>query len=195
MNRFRNIEDQQAAARAELPSVAIQWLAALRSPLEQLTMAAVNGEISDAEFHALVEKFTTDLPALMDSLDHDALASHMENNMSEAMINGILQRVKDTPSTVKGKAPEDSDALNAARKYKQDDEGQFSTTDGSGRTSSSRKKLRKKPTLKEKKETASHSKETNPERQAVIDRYRKGIYLNDPTGRSKKTYPPDKSPE
>ena len=35
MNRFRELEKLQAATRAELPRVAVAWLAAARAPLEK----------------------------------------------------------------------------------------------------------------------------------------------------------------
>ena len=92
MNRYRELEKLQAATRAELPRVAVAWLAAARKPLEKLTMAALNPAITDAEFETMVEKFSKSLPGLMQTLDHDALAELMENSMGAAMANGIVQR-------------------------------------------------------------------------------------------------------
>ncbi|MEO5915570.1 MAG: hypothetical protein ABIS50_15155 [Luteolibacter sp.] len=92
MNRFQQLEIQQAATRAELPRVAVQWLAAARTPLEKLTMAALDPDLSDEEFVKLVERFSEDLPKLLDTMDHDALAELMEEGMGAAMANGIEQR-------------------------------------------------------------------------------------------------------
>lgn len=94
MDRFKQGEKLAAAAREGLPSVAVQWLAAARKPLEKLTKAALNGEVSDAEFVALVEEFSQSLPGLLDEMDHDALATHMENSMGAAMANGMAARHK-----------------------------------------------------------------------------------------------------
>lgn len=94
MNRFRQLERLQAATRAELPRVAVAWLAAARAPLEKLTIAALDPTISDADFRARVEAFAQSLPGLMQSLDHAALAKLMEDSMGAAMANGIAQRDK-----------------------------------------------------------------------------------------------------
>ena len=94
MNRFRELEKLQAATRAELPRVAVAWLAAARAPLEKLTIAALDPAISDADFRSRVEAFAKSLPGLMQSLDHDALSKLMENSMGAAMANGIAQRDK-----------------------------------------------------------------------------------------------------
>jgi hypothetical protein len=94
MNRFHEAEALSAIVRAQIPSAAVQWLAALREPLQALTTAALNGDLSDEDFINLVDKFSADLPGLMDTLDHDALAKLMEESMGAAMANGIAQRKK-----------------------------------------------------------------------------------------------------
>lgn len=94
MTRFQDAEKLAATARAEIPGVAIAWLAALRGPLEKLTMAAVSGEVTDAEFLNQVDAFIKKLPELMETMDHDALAKLMEDSMGAAMANGIAQRVE-----------------------------------------------------------------------------------------------------
>lgn len=93
MNRARTAETLAAATRAELPGVAVAWLAALRKPLEKLTKAALKPGVSDADFIALVEKFQRRLPALMSKLDHAALADLMERGMGAGIANGIAARL------------------------------------------------------------------------------------------------------
>jgi hypothetical protein len=92
MNRFQDAEELAATVRAEIPSVSVAWLAALRAPLEELTMAAVNGVVSDAEFLNQVDAFIKKLPELMETMDHDALGNLLEEGMGAAMGNGIAQR-------------------------------------------------------------------------------------------------------
>lgn len=94
MNRYQEAEKLAATVREQIPSAAVQWLAALREPLQGLTTAALNGDLSDEDFMQLVEKFSADLPGLMDTLDHEALAKLMEESMGAAMGNGIAQRKK-----------------------------------------------------------------------------------------------------
>ncbi len=93
MNRFQEGEKLAAAVREEIPKAAVLWLAAARDPLEKLTMAALDPELSDAEFVRLVEEFSKDLPGLLEKLDHDALAKLMEDGMGAAMANGIEERL------------------------------------------------------------------------------------------------------
>lgn len=92
MNRFQDAEKLAAAVREQLPTAAVGWLAAVREPLQALTMAALDPATTDAMFVKLVEEFTQQLPALMDTMDHDALATLMEDGMGAAMANGIGQR-------------------------------------------------------------------------------------------------------
>ena len=92
MDRFKQSEQLAAATREEIPKVAVRWLAAARAPLEKLTMAALNPDLSDAEFLAMVAEFSKKLPALLDTMDHDALAKLMEHGMAASMANGIAQR-------------------------------------------------------------------------------------------------------
>ena len=94
MNRYRQTERLAAAARAELPRVAVQWLAAARKPLEKLTRAALDPAMTDAAFIALVEDFSARLPELFTQLDSPALAEHMATSMGAAMGNGIAERMK-----------------------------------------------------------------------------------------------------
>jgi hypothetical protein len=93
MNRHRQSESLAAAARAELPRVAVQWLAAARKPLEKLTRAALDPAMTDAAFMALVQDFSESLPGLFTQLDSAALADHMTASMGAAMGNGIAQRI------------------------------------------------------------------------------------------------------
>jgi hypothetical protein len=97
MNRFRQLETLQAATRGRIPGVAVSWLAAARAPLEKLTTAALDPAITDAEFLALVKSFSESLPSLLDTMDHESLASLMEESMGAAMANGISQRQADMP--------------------------------------------------------------------------------------------------
>lgn len=95
MNRFQQAEELAAAAREELPRRAERWLAAARTPLETLTMAALDPSIPDEEFVAMVERFSKELPGLFDQLDHDAIAELMEDTMGASMANGIEHRTSD----------------------------------------------------------------------------------------------------
>jgi hypothetical protein len=94
-NRFKDAETLAAATREEIPKVAVQWLAALRAPLERLTMAAMNPDLTDAEFMALAKGFSESLPGLLDEMDHDSLAKLMEHGMGAGMANGIDRRTSD----------------------------------------------------------------------------------------------------
>lgn len=92
MNRYATAEKLAAATRDELPSVAVQWLAAARAPLEKLTMAALDPDLSDEDFLSLVAEFSAALPGLLETMDHSALAALMESGMGAGMANGISQR-------------------------------------------------------------------------------------------------------
>lgn len=92
MKRFSTLAKLQAATRAAIPGAAVAWLAALRQPLEKLTMAAMDPALTDAEFSAMVETFSASLPGLLEAMDHDALAKLMEDGMGAAMANGIAAR-------------------------------------------------------------------------------------------------------
>jgi hypothetical protein len=94
MKRFREMEKLQETVRAELPGVAVAWLAALRQPLEELTMAALNGKVGDEEFLKRVEDFAEKIPGLLEEMDSAALAGLMEGAMGAAMANGIAARVR-----------------------------------------------------------------------------------------------------
>lgn len=89
MNRHRQFEKLSEEVRAEFPSVAVPWLAAVRRPLERLTMAALDPEVSDAEFRRMVEEFAERLPELLDEIDHDAIGELMEGAMGAAAANGL----------------------------------------------------------------------------------------------------------
>jgi hypothetical protein len=92
MNRFRETEALAATVRNEIPRAAVRWLAAVRTPLEGLTTAALDEGISDEAFLVLVESFSASLPALLETLDHAALGELMETSMGAAMGNGIAAR-------------------------------------------------------------------------------------------------------
>lgn len=93
MKRYRDLEKLQATVRAEIPTVAIDWLAAVRKEMEKLTKAALSGDVSDAEFRGLVEETSKRLPKLLKKMDHDALAKLMETSMGAAMANGLAARL------------------------------------------------------------------------------------------------------
>jgi hypothetical protein len=94
-NRFKDAEELAAATREEIPKVAVRWLAAARAPLEKLTMAALDPDLTDDAFLALVDGFSKSLPGLLDRMDHASLANLMETGMGAAMANGISRRVDD----------------------------------------------------------------------------------------------------
>jgi hypothetical protein len=96
MKRYRDLEKLQETVRADIPAVAISWLAAVRKEMEQLTKAALSGEVSDEEFRALVEKTSKRLPELLDEMNHEALADLMESGMGAAAANGIAQRIQES---------------------------------------------------------------------------------------------------
>jgi hypothetical protein len=87
--RHKTGEKLMAATRAEIPRAAVKWLAAVREPLEILTMAAVSPDVSDEQFAELVEAFSESLPGLLGKMDHAALAELMEGSMGAAMANGL----------------------------------------------------------------------------------------------------------
>ncbi len=92
MARHRTHEALSAATRSRLPAVAGPWLAAVRAEMEKLTMAAIAGEISDEEFRAMAKAASAKLPELLATMEHDALATLMEQGMGAAMANGIEAR-------------------------------------------------------------------------------------------------------
>jgi hypothetical protein len=94
MNRHKQAEALASTVRAEIPRVAVQWLAAARAPLEKLTTAALDPNLSDEDLLSQIDAFIKKLPELMDELDHDALAKLMENGMGAAMGNGIAKRME-----------------------------------------------------------------------------------------------------
>lgn len=180
MNRHRQAEQLSARVREKLPRVAAQWLAAARRPLEALTRSALDPDLTDDAFRALVEEFSRRLPTLLDELDHDALAKLMEDSMGAAMANGIAARL--TPAR-QAKSPWSRATYEAGRRYKRDKDGKFSTTDGSGRSAESRKKLRRKPSRREKADGDAPPATPDPAREAAIARYEKGVLVHSPTGR------------
>jgi len=102
--RHRDAERLAATVRGRLPRAVIPWLAAVRREMESLTTAALSGDLSDEDFRALVEKTAAALPALMDRMDHDALAGLLEEGMGAAMANGIAARMEDVPRSLRAKA-------------------------------------------------------------------------------------------
>jgi hypothetical protein len=134
MDRFKQTERLAAATRGEIPKVAVRWLAAARDPLERLTMAALDPDLTDEAFLALVEKFSNSLPGLLDTMDHAALANLMEEGMGAGMANGIASRSVGVSPTVKAKLPWETDAWLAGRydesKHKRDKRGKFSAKEG-----------------------------------------------------------------
>jgi hypothetical protein len=90
--RHKENERLMAATREKIPGAAVRWLAAVREPLEILTMAAVSPDVSDGQFVELVEAFSESLPGLMGEIDHAALAELMEGSMGAAMANGLTAR-------------------------------------------------------------------------------------------------------
>jgi hypothetical protein len=94
--RHKTGEKLMAATRAEIPRAAVKWLAAVREPLEILTMAAVSPDVSDDQFVELVEAFSESLPGLLGKMDHEALAELMEGSMGAAMANGLTARTSNT---------------------------------------------------------------------------------------------------
>lgn len=101
MNRFQEAEQLSTTVREEIPRVAIRWLAAVRTPLEVLTTAALDPATSDTDFLALVEKFSAEIPGLMETMDHDALGELMASGMGAAMGNGMAGRIKSPEARMK----------------------------------------------------------------------------------------------
>lgn len=119
MNRYRELEKLQSATRARIPEAAVAWLAAVRGPLEELTVAALSGTVTDAEFAERVKAFAESLPDLMESMDHDALGKLMEESMGAAMAAGLSARRQKTgrqkTEDLKGKLPWEVEAWLAGR--------------------------------------------------------------------------------
>jgi hypothetical protein len=174
--RHATNEKLMAATREQIPTVAIPWLAAVRKPLEKLTKAALSGKITNEQFATMVQEFSESLPGLLEKMDTAPLAELLETGMGAAMANGITARQN---TLAKAKLPWETDAWLAGRKIKRKADGKFATTD-EARTSDSRNQLRRKPTLKEKKQASAQS---DAPKDAAIDRYRKGVSVDAPTGR------------
>ena len=120
MKRYRDLEKLQANVRAEIPKVAVSWLAVVRKEMEKLTKAALSGEVSDEEFRRMVEKTSKRLPELLGEMDHDALADLMEKAQGASMANGIAARVEDfrKATTKRAKLPWEKDVRMGAGKGK-----------------------------------------------------------------------------
>jgi hypothetical protein len=125
-DRYKTNETLMAATREKIPAAAIDWLAAVRRPLEKLTRAALSGDVTDAEFRAMVEQFSASLPGLMGDIDHTPIATLMEHSMGAAMANGLTAR---SPKEIKAKLPWQTEAWLAAQKRRKN--GQFGEGDGS----------------------------------------------------------------
>jgi hypothetical protein len=174
--RHKTGEKLMAATRDRIPGAAVRWLAAVREPLEILTMAAVSPDVSDEQFLELVESFSESLPGLMGKMDHGALAELMEGGMGAAMANGLTAR---NPNEEKrAKLPWEGDVYLAAQKRRKN--GQFGEGDGVP----SHKQQRRKPTRKEKIAAAEKEKAATPDpvMEAAVARYRAGVTVKSPTG-------------
>ena len=125
--RHKTGEKLMAATREKLPGAAVRWLAAVREPLEILTMAALSADVSDTQFTELVEDFSASLPGLMETMDHEALAELLEASMGAAMANGLTARDKQEK---RAKLPWEADAYLAAQKRRKN--GEFGEGDGPG---------------------------------------------------------------
>lgn len=182
MNRYRTLETLQANTRDALPSAAVLWLAAVRIEMEKLTKAALSGEVSDEEFLALVEETSKGLPDLLDRMDHDALARLMEDSMGAAMANGMSARMNkhtaQSPWSVGG-------LLFGSRKKGRGKRcGNSWISPDKECRNESRKEQRRRPTRKQKIEAEKKPGKPNPERDAVIARYRRGVEVQSPAGRT-----------
>ena len=132
--RFHTGEKLLAATRAQIPTAAIKWLAAIRTPLEKLTIAATTGQVTEAEFQALVRQFSASLPSLLGKMDHSALATLMEAGMGAALANGYTARHQPpedkNQKTQTAKLPWETAPHLAAQKRKNN--GQFGEGNGMG---------------------------------------------------------------
>lgn len=118
-SRFQDAEKLAATVREQIPAVAIDWLAAVRKEMEKLTRAALRGDVTDAEFRAMVEATSKRLPELLAEMDHQAIAGLMETGMGAAMGNGIASRSVAVPATPKkAKLPREKAVLLASGKGK-----------------------------------------------------------------------------
>jgi hypothetical protein len=105
--RFRDAEKLAATVRDGLAPVAIEWLVAIREEMEKLTRAALAGDITEEDFRAMVADTSARMPALLEQMDHQALATHLEGAMGAAMGNGIAARAKEEK---RAKLPWETDA-------------------------------------------------------------------------------------
>lgn len=162
--RFREGERLMAATRAEIPGAAVRWLAAVREPLEILTMAAVSPDVSDEQFVELVEAFSESLPGLFGKMDHAALAELMEGGMGAAIANGLTARDQGAGDRgreeKRAKLPWEKDAYLAAQKRRKN--GQFGEGDGTG----------------------GGERKTKGKTEEMIARYEAGVTVKTPTGRN-----------
>ena len=183
-NRFKDAEELAAATREEIPKVAVRWLAAARAPLEKLTMAALDPDLTDDAFLALVDGFSKSLPGLLDRMDHASLANLMETGMGAAMANGISRRVDDfreraAKDEKRARLPWETDTWLAGNKNHDPQDGRFT----SGPGGPSRKQQRRNPTRREKIQADKPAPAPDAIKDAAIDRYRKGVKVKAPTGR------------
>ena len=88
-DRFQDLEKYQARVRDGLQEVIPQWLGEARRRLERLTTAAMDPEVNDADFLAMVQEQVATMPAMMQELDTEALARALEKAMGSAYAQGI----------------------------------------------------------------------------------------------------------
>jgi hypothetical protein len=105
MSRFKDAEKLAADVREGLPDAVTDWLAAARNEMEKLTTAALAGDLSDADFRKLVEETSKRLPELLEEMNHDAIATRLEDAMGAAMGNGIEERIRTAKQPRKRKRP------------------------------------------------------------------------------------------
>ncbi len=74
-----------------LTGVQAKWLGGLKAPCHRLIALAQAKNVTDADFIAALEQFRRELPGLFDRMDHNELASAMENAMATGVVNGAVQ--------------------------------------------------------------------------------------------------------
>lgn len=74
-----------------LTGVQARWLGGVKPFFARLVKLAQDDRISDADFVQALEAAQREIPELFDKLDHEALATAMENAMGAACVNGAVK--------------------------------------------------------------------------------------------------------
>lgn len=80
-----------------IAGVNARWLAPVKKRVMAVFAMAASDKVSEEQFQTELAKLISDVPALFDNVDREALAKEMEALQGAAMINGAAARLEATP--------------------------------------------------------------------------------------------------